>query len=94
MVKFGVFYHQSWGAGKIEIPLPDLNYIRTNSHRDKESALNVFSSLMEAQKNADTLNSRRAPNQTGQYYVAPTTQDYSKSLKRYSVRGSNVQGWK
>ncbi|MES0290847.1 hypothetical protein [Citrobacter freundii] len=94
MVNFGVFYHQTWSDGKKEIPLPDLNYVRTDSHRHKESALDVFNSRMDAQHRADELNSRLASNQTGKYYIAPTTQNTNFVQKRFSIRGSNIDYWK
>ncbi|HAU3157917.1 TPA: hypothetical protein JDD75_000456 [Salmonella enterica subsp. houtenae] len=94
MINFGVFYHQAWSDGKKEIPLPDLNYVRTDSHKYKESALDVFSSRMDAQHRADILNSRLASNQTGKYYIASTTQNTNFVQKRFSIRGSNINSWK
>ncbi len=89
-----MFYHQVWGDGKKENPLPDLNYVRTDSHKHKESALDVFSSRMDAQNRADVLNSRLASNQTGKYYIAPTTQNTHFVQKRFSIHGSNINSWK
>ncbi|ECG5956692.1 hypothetical protein E1630_11640 [Salmonella enterica subsp. enterica serovar Baguida] len=94
MVNFGLFYHQSWWKGKDEIPLPDLNYIRNESHKPNENAIDVFDSRVEAEKRRDYLNSKLASNQTGQYYVAPTTQETKVVQKRFSIRGSNIQSWK
>lgn len=94
MIKFGVFYHQSWDSLKYNIPLPDLNYVRTNEHKPKENAIDIFNSRMDAQNRCDLLNSRRASNETGQYYVAPTMQEYNGHQKKYHLNGQNLSGWK
>ena len=94
MVKFGVFYHHAWGDGKKEIPPPDLNYIRTDPHKNNEIALDVFDSRMDAQNRAELLNSRMAKNQTGQHYVAPTTQETKTAQKRFKFPCTSIYGWK
>lgn len=49
---------------------------------------------MDAQKRADLLNSRMAKNQTGQHYVAPTTQETKTAQKRFKFPCTSIYGWK
>lgn len=94
MNKWGVFYHHSWSGSCENIPLPDLNYVRTDSHIKNESVIDIFNTKDDADRRRDELNSRLHSNQTGEYYSAPTTQNTNYVQRRFRILGSKIDSWK